>query len=136
MFRDLIPTHHVCTQWDYGTYNKRLPTGEDSPIQGIGATRALLERTFRRRVLVLRNLTLRAGTPATGVRLSPDKSRVTGAPHSFANGPTCAFFAVSELLELSFMRSVLVLHSIASRFLAANMHAFCESTFCLSSACA
>ena len=121
------PTHHVCTQWDYGVYSKRLPAGEDSPIQGIGATRALLERTFRRRVLALRNLTLRTGTPASGVRLSPDKSRVTGAPFSCVTGLrvrfACALFASSELLELSYVRSVLVLHSIAQRFLAANKHA-------------
>ncbi|KAK9844050.1 hypothetical protein WJX81_003008 [Elliptochloris bilobata] len=64
--------------WDFGAYTQTLAPGEESPLQGISSTRALLERTFRSRVLALCNLTLRAGTPATRLRLSPDKERVVG----------------------------------------------------------
>ncbi|KAK9827652.1 hypothetical protein WJX81_004004 [Elliptochloris bilobata] len=64
--------------WDFGAYNQTLAPGEESPLQGISSTRALLERTFRSRVLALCNLTLRAGTPATRLRLSPGKERVVG----------------------------------------------------------
>lgn len=69
----------VFLQFDHGEYNHRLPAGEESPLQGFSCTRALLERTFRRRVLSLPNLTLRSGAPAAGLHLSPDGARVTGA---------------------------------------------------------
>ncbi len=65
-------------QFDCGEYNKLLPRDAESPIEGVCSTRALLERTFRRRVLSLPKLTLRAGAPAAGLRLSPDGARVTG----------------------------------------------------------
>ena len=78
LLRCLTCTSLLAVQFDYGVYNKRLPPGERSALQGISSTRALLERTFRRRVLALPNLNLRSGVLAAGLLMSPDGSRVTG----------------------------------------------------------
>ena len=73
-------------QYDHQMNMKPLPPGEESPLRGISCTRALLERVFRRRVLALRNLTLRAGALASRVRLSPDGARVVGACLALCHG--------------------------------------------------
>lgn len=52
----------VASQLDCGEYNKLLPLDEDSPMQGVSSTRELLERSFRRRMLALPNVSLHACT--------------------------------------------------------------------------
>jgi hypothetical protein len=66
-------------QYDFGTYFATPPPGQQStPLPLIGATRDLLERVLRRRVLEVPNVRLQSGAVASGLIWSPDKSRIHG----------------------------------------------------------
>lgn len=65
--------------YDFGTYFATPPPGQQStPLPLIGATRDLLERVLRRRVLEIPNVRLQSGAVASGLIWSPDKSRIHG----------------------------------------------------------
>jgi hypothetical protein len=77
-------------QYDFGTYFATPPPGQQStPLPLIGATRDLLERVLRRRVLETSNVRLQSGAVATGLVWSPDKSQIHGKsrPHSYSTMP-------------------------------------------------
>eukprot|EP00884_Botryococcus_braunii_P018708 jgi/Botrbrau1/5520/Bobra.0023s0008.1 len=63
--------------YDFGTYFARAPAGKGHG-QVIGASRKLVERVIRRRVLEKSKVFLRPSSLVTGLTFSPDGSRVTG----------------------------------------------------------
>ena len=57
----------------------QLPAGVDSPLQSIGATRALFEETARKLVLATANIAPRFGAVVSGLQMADDGRSVTGA---------------------------------------------------------
>ncbi len=67
-------------QFDFGNYMETLPESASSPTQSVGATRKLMEEVARESVKALPNVTMRAGSWVSGLKLAEAHARIQGRP--------------------------------------------------------
>ena len=65
-------------QYDFGNYMGNLPEDAHSPVESVGATRKLIEEVARESVAALQNVTVRAGSWVSGLKLADAHGAIQG----------------------------------------------------------